>query len=40
MIQVIYPIVPGGMTSVIGYLAFGPIWGFVYNFTGIFIGSL
>jgi len=40
MIQVIYPIVPGGMTSVIGYLAFGPIWGFVYNFTGIFLGSL
>ena len=40
VVQVIYPIVPGGMTSVIGYIAFGPIWGFVYNFTGIFIGSL
>lgn len=40
VIQVIYPIVPGGMTSVIGYIAFGPIWGFIYNFTGIFIGSL
>lgn len=40
VVQVIYPIVPGGMTSVISYIAFGPIWGFVYNFTGIFIGSL
>ncbi|MBF6975987.1 TVP38/TMEM64 family protein [Streptococcus macedonicus] len=40
VIQVVYPIIPGGMTSVIGYIAFGPIWGFIYNFTGIFTGSL
>lgn len=40
LVQVIYPIIPGGMTSVIGYIAFGPVLGFVYNFTGIFIGSL
>ena len=40
MVQVVYPIIPGGMTSVIGYIAFGPIWGFVYNLTGIFLGSL
>ena len=31
VIQVVYPIIPGGMTSVIGYIAFGPIWGFIYN---------
>lgn len=40
MVQVVYPIIPGGMTSVIGYIAFGPVWGFVYNLTGIFLGSL
>ncbi|MGT2907391.1 TVP38/TMEM64 family protein [Streptococcus dentiloxodontae] len=40
MIQVIYPIIPGGMTSVIGHIIFGPLVGFIYNFTGIFLGSL
>ena len=40
VVQVVYPIIPGGMTSVIGYIAFGPIWGFIYNFIGIFAGSL
>ncbi|CAM2753823.1 membrane-associated alkaline phosphatase [Streptococcus acidominimus] len=40
IIQVIYPIIPGGMTCVIGHAVFGPFYGFIYNFLGIFAGSL
>ncbi|MBM7642355.1 TVP38/TMEM64 family protein [Streptococcus loxodontisalivarius] len=40
MVQVIYPIIPGGMTAIIGHIIFGPLYGFIYNFVGIFIGSL
>lgn len=40
VVQVIYPIIPGGMTSVIGHIIFGPLLGFSYNVIGIFIGSL
>ncbi|MFC3928678.1 TVP38/TMEM64 family protein [Streptococcus caprae] len=40
VIQVIYPIIPGGMTTVIGHVLFGPLLGFIYNVTSIFIGSV
>ena len=40
MIQVIYPIIPGGMTCVIGLMLFGYQFGFVYNILGIFLGSV
>lgn len=40
IIQVIYPIIPGGMTCVIGHAVFGPLYGFIYNFIGIFSGSV
>lgn len=40
IIQVIYPIIPGGMTCVVGHAVFGPFYGFIYNFIGIFSGSL
>lgn len=39
ILQVVFPIVPGGLTCVAGVLMFGPVWGFVYNYTGICIGS-
>ena len=32
--QVIIPIIPGGASSALGIVAFGPIWGFVYNYAG------
>ncbi|MGY3725505.1 TVP38/TMEM64 family protein [Granulicatella balaenopterae] len=38
--QVIYPVIPGGVTCMVGHVLFGPLWGFIYNFTGIMIGSI
>ncbi|MGX7197628.1 TVP38/TMEM64 family protein [Enterococcus olivae] len=40
IIQVIIPIIPGGLSLVAGVLLFGPIEGFVYNYIGICIGSI
>jgi uncharacterized membrane protein YdjX (TVP38/TMEM64 family) len=40
IIQVIYPVIPGGLTCVVGHALFGPFWGFIYNFTSIFLGSV
>ena len=40
IIQVLYPVIPGGLTCVVGHVLFGPLMGFVYNTTGIFIGSV
>ncbi len=37
--QIIYPIVPFGLTNVIGDLIFGHFWGFVFNCIGMLIGS-
>lgn len=37
--QVVLPIIPGGLTCVAGVLCFGPLWGFVYNYISIGIGS-
>ena len=39
VVQVVFPIIPGGLTCVAGVLLFGPVWGFVYNYVGICIGS-
>lgn len=39
IIQVVIPIIPGGVTTVVGFLAFGPILGFFLNVSGICIGS-
>lgn len=40
IIQVVFPIIPGGAVSVSGNFVFGPMWGFIYNYIGIFIGSM
>lgn len=40
IIQVLYPVIPGGLTCVVGHVLFGPLVGFAYNVTGIFIGSV
>ncbi|KRK72551.1 TVP38/TMEM64 family protein [Lacticaseibacillus nasuensis] len=40
IIQVVFPIIPGGLTTVAGVAIFGPAWGFVYNYIGIGIGSV
>ena len=39
-VQVVVPVLPGGIGCLAGGLIFGPVWGFVYNYVGICIGSL
>ncbi len=40
ILQVVIPIIPGGISSAAGVLIFGPLMGFVYNYAGICIGSI
>ena len=40
IIQVIFPVIPGGASCLAGVLAFGPIGGFIYNEIGLSIGSI
>lgn len=40
IVQVVYPVIPGGLTCVLGHVVFGSFLGFIYNTVGIFIGSL
>lgn len=40
IIQVIFPVIPGGASCLAGVLAFGPIPGFIYNYIGLCIGSI
>lgn len=37
--QIVFPVIPGGITTVAGFLIFGPIKGFIFNYIGIIIGS-
>lgn len=39
-IQVIFPILPGGIGCLAGTLIFGPVMGFIYNYIGICSGSI
>ena len=39
-VQVVVPVLPGGLGCLAGVLLFGPLWGFVYNYVGICTGSL
>ena len=38
-IQVVFPVIPGGASCLAGVLAFGPVLGFIYNYSGLVIGS-
>lgn len=40
IIQVVIPIIPGGITTAAGVMIFGPNLGFLYNYIGIVIGSI
>lgn len=40
IIQVIFPVIPGGASCLAGVLAFGPVEGFIYNYIGLCIGSV
>lgn len=39
-VQVVIPIIPGGVSLAGGVVIFGPWWGFVYNYLGVCLGSL
>ena len=39
-IQVVFPILPGGIGMLGGLVIFGPLMGFIYNYVGICIGSV
>jgi uncharacterized membrane protein YdjX (TVP38/TMEM64 family) len=40
IIQVVFPILPGGISCLAGVLLYGPWLGFVFNYIGICIGSM
>ncbi len=40
IIQVVIPILPGGVTCLAGVVMYGPFFGFIANYIGICIGSL
>ena len=40
ILQVVFPIIPGGVTTVVGFLVFHFWWGFLLNYIGISIGSI
>lgn len=40
IIQVVLPIIPGGLTLVFGVVIFGAFWGFIYNYISICLGSI
>ncbi|GFH40189.1 TVP38/TMEM64 family protein [Pseudolactococcus insecticola] len=40
IVQVVIPIIPGGISTVAGVMIFGPYKGFLYNYIGIVIGSI
>ena len=39
IVQIVIPVIPGGVISGIGVIVFGPIEGFIYNYIGLLIGS-
>ena len=40
MVQVVVPIIPGGISCAAGAILFGPWMGLLYNYIGIVIGSM
>lgn len=40
VVQVVIPVIPGGIVSLTGQVVFGYLWGFIYNYVGIMIGSI
>lgn len=40
IVQVVFPVIPGGASCLAGVLAFGPVFGFIYNYIGLVLGSV
>ena len=39
VLQIIIPVIPGGVILSVGVVAFGPVYGFIYNYVGMLMGS-
>ena len=39
MVQVVVPIIPGGITCAVGVVIFGAWYGLLYNYIGIVVGA-
>ena len=39
-VQVVIPVVPGGVSCIIGVAMFGPLYGFFLNYAGMVTGSV
>lgn len=40
IVQVVFPVIPGGASCLLGVVLFGPWWGFLYNYIGMCAGSI
>src|SRR5699024_190717 len=40
IVQIVVPVIPGGLTCVAGVVIFGAFWGFIYNYISICLGSI
>ncbi len=40
VVQIVVPVIPGGLTCVAGVVIFGAFWGFIYNYISICLGSI
>lgn len=40
IVQVVIPLIPCSISTGVGVVIFGPLWGFIYNYVGIVIGSI
>lgn len=40
ILQIVVPVIPGGITTAFGVVMFGPLWGFIYNYISVCIGSI
>ena len=40
IVQVVIPIIPGGISTAVGVLVFDPVFGFIYNYSSIVVGSI
>ncbi len=40
IVQVVIPIIPGGVSCLVGVVLFGPLMGYIYNYLGCCIGSV
>ena len=40
VVQIVVPVIPGGLTCVAGVVIFGAFWGFIYKYISICLGSI